>query len=205
MAGSEAEWLKNFLANIPLGMKPTPFVSIHCDCQLAIAIAKNKNYNGKNRHIQLRHNLVKQLLKSGTISIDYVKSKRNLVDPLTKPLRRNMILEISRGMRLKPFANKQVMVTQPLWLEIPWKRFIWVKKRLLVSSDSTKLIFKSIMSIPMVCVKVLKAAFWEVKLCKLNSMWCKNFSLNKVLMIFISFIGSVWFAAYTWWNHLYEC
>jgi len=47
MAGSEAEWLKNFLANIPLGMKPTPFVSIHCDCQSTIAIAKNKNHNGR--------------------------------------------------------------------------------------------------------------------------------------------------------------
>ena len=70
MAGSEAEWLKNFLANIPLGMKPTPFVSMHCDCQLAITITKNKTYNGKNRHIQLRHNLVKQILKSETISID---------------------------------------------------------------------------------------------------------------------------------------
>jgi len=31
MAGSEAEWLKNFLVNIPLGMKQTPSVSIHCD------------------------------------------------------------------------------------------------------------------------------------------------------------------------------
>jgi len=59
MAGSEAEWLKKFSANILLGMKPTPSVSIHCDCQLATAIAKNKTYNRKNRHIQLRHNLVK--------------------------------------------------------------------------------------------------------------------------------------------------
>ena len=31
MAGSKAEWLKNFLANIPLGMKPTPSISMHCD------------------------------------------------------------------------------------------------------------------------------------------------------------------------------
>jgi len=114
MAGSEVEWLKNFLANILLGMKPTSSVSIHCDCQSAIAIAKNKTYNGKNRHIQLRHNLVKQLLKRGTISIDYVKSERNLADPLTKPLGRNMILETSRRMGLKPLANKQVMEIQPL-------------------------------------------------------------------------------------------
>ena len=114
MTGSEVEWLKNFLANIPLGMKPTPFISIHCDCQSAIAIAKNKNYNRKNRHIQLRHNLVKQVLKSEIISINYLRSEQNLADPLTKPLGRNMILETSRGMRLKPLANKQVMTTQPL-------------------------------------------------------------------------------------------
>jgi len=63
------------LKNIPFGMKPTSSVSIHCDCQSTIAIAKNKNYNGKNKHIQLRHILVKQLLKSETISIDYVKSR----------------------------------------------------------------------------------------------------------------------------------
>jgi len=119
MAGSEAEWLKNFLANIPLGMKPTPSVSMYCDCQSAIAITKNKSYNGKNRHIQLRHNLVKHLLKSGTISIDYVKSERNLAGPLTKPLGRKMILETSMGMGLKPLANKQMMETQPLLLEIP--------------------------------------------------------------------------------------
>ena len=43
MAGSEAEWLKNFLANIPIGMKPTSYVSIHCDCQSTIAIVKIKN------------------------------------------------------------------------------------------------------------------------------------------------------------------
>ena len=57
---------------------------------------------------------MKQLLKSGTISIDYVKSERNLTDPLTKPLGRKMILKTSRAMGLKPLANKQVMETQPL-------------------------------------------------------------------------------------------
>ncbi len=79
-----------------------PFVSMHCDCQAAIAIAKNKIYNGKNRHIRLRHDVVKQLLNDGVISIDYVKSEVNLADPLTKPLGRKMIYETSRGMRLLP-------------------------------------------------------------------------------------------------------
>ena len=93
--------MKNFLASIPLGMKPTPSVSMHCDCQAAIAIAKNKTFNGKNRHIRLRYDVVKQLQKDGIISIDYVKSEVNLADPLTKPLGRKFILETSRGMGLQ--------------------------------------------------------------------------------------------------------
>jgi len=43
-----------------------------------------------------------------------VKLERNSADPLTKPLGKNMILETSRGMGLKPLENKQVMATQSL-------------------------------------------------------------------------------------------
>ena len=75
-------------------------MSMHCDCQAAISIANNKTFNGENRHILLRHEVVKQMLKDEIISIDYVKSKVNLVDPLTKPLGRKLILETSNEMRL---------------------------------------------------------------------------------------------------------
>ena len=85
-----------------MGMQPIPSVSMHYDCQAAILIAKNKSFNGKNRHIRLRHEVVKQMLKNEIISIDYVKSEVNLADPLTKPLGRKLILETSSGMRLKP-------------------------------------------------------------------------------------------------------
>ncbi|RDY01887.1 hypothetical protein CR513_14734, partial [Mucuna pruriens] len=60
-------------------IKPTPLVSIHYDNQTAIVITKNKTHNGKNKHIQLRHNGIKQLLKDGTISINYLNSKGNLL------------------------------------------------------------------------------------------------------------------------------
>ena len=74
---------------------------MHCDFQAKILITKNKAFNGKNRHLRLRHEVVKQLLKDEIISIDYVKSKVNLADPLTKPLGQKLILETSSGMRLK--------------------------------------------------------------------------------------------------------
>ena len=91
-AGKEVEWLMNFLSEIPLGMQFTPLVSLHCDWKAAISIANNKTLNEKNRHIRLRHEVVKQLLKDEIISTDYVKSEVNLVDPLTKPLGRKLIL-----------------------------------------------------------------------------------------------------------------
>ena len=86
IARSKIKWIKNFLPNIPLGIIPRTLVFVHYDCQSIIAITKNKAFNGKSQHIWLRGNVVKQLFKDEIISIDYVKSKRNLVDPITKPL-----------------------------------------------------------------------------------------------------------------------
>ena len=47
------------------------------------------------------HNTVKQLLSNGIISIDFVSSKDNLADPLTKCLSGERINCASRGMGLK--------------------------------------------------------------------------------------------------------
>lgn len=99
-AGSEAEWLRNLLGNIPLWTRPVPSVSLHCDCQAAIGRAKNKSYNGKSRHIRLRHNIVRQLLCDGIISLNFVRSELNLADPLTKPLSKRLVSNTSRGMGL---------------------------------------------------------------------------------------------------------
>ncbi|XP_055804392.1 uncharacterized protein LOC129873336 [Solanum dulcamara] len=105
LAGSEAEWLRNFLANIRLIKDVFPLVSMHYDCQAAIAIAKNKSYNYKSRHMKLRHDVVKQLLRDGIISIDYVTSELNSADSLTKPVERKLILQTSKEMGLRIFSN----------------------------------------------------------------------------------------------------
>jgi len=82
-------------------------VSIHCDNQATIATAKNKIYNGKSRHIRLRHKIVKQLLDDGIISLDYVRSKLNISDPFTKPLGRKLVENTSRGMRFMSITKSQ--------------------------------------------------------------------------------------------------
>ncbi|KAL0546603.1 hypothetical protein IC582_016515 [Cucumis melo] len=102
LAGQEAELIKNLLGDVPLWRTSVP-VSIQCDSQAAICTAKNSIYN--SRHIRLRHAVVKQLLKEGTISLEFVRSEKNLADPLTKGLTRKMVLDSSMNMGLKPFGD----------------------------------------------------------------------------------------------------
>ncbi|KAA0048184.1 ty1-copia retrotransposon protein [Cucumis melo var. makuwa] len=101
------------LLDLPMGNKPlvgdvplwgTSVVSIQCDSQAAICTTKNSVYNGKSRHIRLSHAVVKQLLKEGTISLEFVRSE-NLADPLTKGLTRKAVLDSSMNMGLKPFGD----------------------------------------------------------------------------------------------------
>ena len=101
-AGEEAKWLRNLLEDIPMWPKPVTTICIHCDSQKALARAKNAVYNGKSRHIRRRHNTIKQLLSNGVITTDFVKSKDNIADPLTKGLYREQVVVTTRGMGLKP-------------------------------------------------------------------------------------------------------
>ena len=82
-----------------------PPICIHCDSQSAIGRAQNNIYNGKSRHIRRRHNTIRQLLSTGVISIDYVKSKDNIADPLTKGLNRELVAKMAKGMGLKPMEG----------------------------------------------------------------------------------------------------
>ena len=82
----EVEWLRELLADMLLWGKPTPPVFLHYDNQASITVAKHSSYNGKKRHI------MRILMKNGVISLDYVKSKRNLVNPLTKGLCKRTII-----------------------------------------------------------------------------------------------------------------
>ena len=101
-AANEAKWLKHFLEDIPLWPKPVTAICIHCDSMAAQGQAKNAEYNGKSRHIRRRHRTIRQLLKNGSISINYIKSKENIADPLTKGLSKDQVAFTSRGMGLKP-------------------------------------------------------------------------------------------------------
>ena len=104
--GEEAEWLRHFLKDIPRWPRPMPPICIHCDSQSAISRAQSSMYNGRSRHIRRRHNTIRQLFSTKVISVDYVKSKDNIADPLTKGLNRELVEKSSKGMGLKPVREE---------------------------------------------------------------------------------------------------
>ncbi|KAL0444227.1 UNVERIFIED_CONTAM: hypothetical protein Slati_2145400 [Sesamum latifolium] len=101
LASQEAEWLRNLVEDVPL-WRSSVSISLHYDSQDVIGIAKNYAYNGKRSYIRIRYSAVKKLLKNGIISLEYVRSERNLAYPLTKGQTRRVILETSRAMGFKP-------------------------------------------------------------------------------------------------------
>ncbi|GKA10260.1 putative RNA-directed DNA polymerase [Tanacetum coccineum] len=103
--GEEAEWLRQFVEDIPRWPKPVTAISIHCDSKSAMGRAQSTMYNGKSRHIRRRHNSIRQLLSTGVISIDYVASKDNIADPFTKGLSRELVSKSCKGMGLKPLKE----------------------------------------------------------------------------------------------------
>ncbi|GKC12607.1 zinc finger, CCHC-type containing protein [Tanacetum coccineum] len=100
-AGKEAEWLRNLIYEILLWPKPISPISIHCDSAANLAKAYCQIYNGKYRHLGVRHSMVHELITNGVISVDFVRSQQNLADHLTKGLARDLMHKSAIGMGLK--------------------------------------------------------------------------------------------------------
>ena len=81
---------------------------MYCDSEATLGKAYNKMYNGKSRHISLRHDYIRQLIESGTISIVYVRSNSNLANPLTIAVSQDLVGVTSIEMGLKPFFKENL-------------------------------------------------------------------------------------------------
>nr|GEW54953.1 zinc finger, CCHC-type [Tanacetum cinerariifolium] len=87
----EAEWLRNLIHEILIWPKPIAPISIRCDSAPTMARAYSHIYNGKSRHLSVRHSMVRELIRNGVISIEFVRTQHNLVDHLTKGLARDLV------------------------------------------------------------------------------------------------------------------
>ncbi|GKB99119.1 hypothetical protein Tco_0985256 [Tanacetum coccineum] len=99
-ASKEAKWLRNLTLEIPLWSKPIAPISIRYDSVAALAKAYSQMYNGKSRHLGVRHNMILELITNGVIFIEFVRSQQNIADHLTKGLAKDLV-KSAEGMGLK--------------------------------------------------------------------------------------------------------
>nr|GEU87059.1 zinc finger, CCHC-type [Tanacetum cinerariifolium] len=97
-AGKEAEWLRNLIHEILIWPKPIAPISINCDSVATLAKAYSQIYNGKSRHLGVRHSMIRELIMNVVISIEFVRSQHNLADHLTKGLARDLVIKCKTKM-----------------------------------------------------------------------------------------------------------
>jgi hypothetical protein len=99
----EANWLRELLMDLPIVEKPLPSIMMNCDNQIVIAkVDSSKDNTKSSRHIKRRLKSVRKTRKSGVTTVGYVHTEKNLADPFTKGLSRNVIDNASKEMSLRP-------------------------------------------------------------------------------------------------------
>jgi hypothetical protein len=99
----EADWLCELLMDLPIVEKPLLAILMNCDNQTVIVKVDSSKDNMKSsRHIKRRLKSVRKMRNSGVITLDYIHTEKNLTDPFTKELSRNVIDAASKEMGLRP-------------------------------------------------------------------------------------------------------
>ena len=80
----EAVWLRNLLKELNYGQRSATI--LNCDNQGAIALAKNPGTHSRTKHIDIRHHLIREMVENGVVKLDYVPTKNQQADILTKSL-----------------------------------------------------------------------------------------------------------------------
>jgi hypothetical protein len=80
----EVLWTKNLLSEMKIKIDYP--VIVHEDNQSAIAIAKNDGYQSRAKHINICYYFVRDQVKAKSIDLQYIETKFQLADFLTKPI-----------------------------------------------------------------------------------------------------------------------
>ncbi|GJY26890.1 hypothetical protein Tco_0401616 [Tanacetum coccineum] len=84
-ASQQALWMKQALLDYGISLDDIP---IMCDNKGAIDLSKDPVQHSCTKRIEIRYHFLRDNVQKGNISIEKVSSKDNIVDILTKPLKR---------------------------------------------------------------------------------------------------------------------
>jgi hypothetical protein len=91
-------WIRELLEEMQLPI-PTP-TRLWVDNQSAIMVAARTSAHGRTKHIRLRYHFLQDEVASGTLHLDYINTKAQLADILTKALVEKQFIELRAGLGL---------------------------------------------------------------------------------------------------------
>lgn len=97
-AMQELLWLRTFHKELS---KETEMI-LHCDNKSAICMANNKGFNKRTKHIDVRHNFLRDCIRDKCCSLEYMCSEDMLADIFTKPLPRVRFEMLRRRLNVLP-------------------------------------------------------------------------------------------------------
>ncbi|KAH9727197.1 hypothetical protein KPL70_008566 [Citrus sinensis] len=103
-AAKEAVWLRKFLQDLEVVPAVTAPLKLFCDNSGAVAQSKEPRNHKKQKHIERKYHLIRDIVQRGDVEVTQIASQQNLSDPFTKAIPGkpfNLHLE-SMGMREMP-------------------------------------------------------------------------------------------------------
>lgn len=83
-SAKEATWIQRCLDD--MGQKQSQATEIRCDNMGAIALSNNPVYHSRTKHIAIYHHYIREVVAEQSITLQYVNTKDNIADALTKAL-----------------------------------------------------------------------------------------------------------------------
>ena len=100
-AMGQAIWLKKFVPDLKVVDCIHKPLKMYCDNQPSVFYAHNNKSSNAAKTIEIRYYVVKDKIQDQTISLEHIRTKDMLADPLTKGLPPNVFKEHLAGMGLR--------------------------------------------------------------------------------------------------------
>ncbi|KAJ8554708.1 hypothetical protein ON010_g9775 [Phytophthora cinnamomi] len=84
MCVQEVLWTHAMLKD--MGKEQVDEMQMWEDNQGAIALAQNAGYHARTKHVDIRHHFIRENMERGTVKVDYIDTKHQLADVLTKEM-----------------------------------------------------------------------------------------------------------------------
>jgi len=95
----QAVWLRNVLEEI--GCRQEGGTLVFCDNSSTIKLSKNPVLHGRSKHIHVRYHFLRELVKEGTIRLDYCTTTDQVADIMTKAVKREVFEELRERMGVR--------------------------------------------------------------------------------------------------------